>query len=510
MKSLRTKLLLSILIITLLPVYPLYHLVKNFFSQSLEVGFNAKVEHALENASLFSQKIFADFRGETRLLGEALANSVQSHRLLRTPQIGNFDFTGFEKRFGPFLVIFYDKESSRLQEYNSTREIYPQVTEDELAGVLGSNEPQFINPDLEPAYVSLFVPVKRNKERLGSLVVMRPAPKHFAEQSREIIEVNQMFKAIGVLRGDLESSFIAAFFTIYLLFVVLALVLGLYFSRRLSKPLMALAEGTQKVAEGNLDYRMSVSSNDEVGQLVRAFNVMITRVKEKQQQVVELEKKAAWREMARILAHEIKNPLTPIQLMIQQLRDQYKGDDQIYTEVLNECTEIITDEIGTLQNLVRSFSEFARMPEMQKELMNLNEMIRDVVKLYSDPHIELELDTKIPQLFLDEQQFRRIFKNFIENSRAAIAQKGQGSITVRTALENGSAVIRFSDTGAGIKNDVLQRIFEPHYSTKKHGMGLGLAIVKRIVHEHGGTITVSSEEGKWTEFVIRLERNNIQ
>ncbi|KAA3658432.1 MAG: GHKL domain-containing protein, partial [Calditrichaeota bacterium] len=259
-------------------------------------------------------------------------------------------------------------------------------------------------------------------------------------------------------------------------------------------------------AEGDLDYRMTVHSDDEVGQLVHAFNVMIERVKDKQEQVVELEKKAAWREMARILAHEIKNPLTPIQLMIQQLHDQYKGDDPVYAEVLNECTEIITDEIGTLQNLVRSFSEFARMPEMQKEPADLNAIIREVAKLYTDTTIALALDPALPKLLLDEQQFRRIFKNFIENSRAAITQKGQGSITIRSSVEQDSVIVRVSDSGAGIKDDVLQRIFEPHYSTKKHGMGLGLAIVKRIVQEHDGTISVSSEEGKGTEFVISMNK----
>ncbi|KAA3659787.1 MAG: hypothetical protein DWQ10_08170, partial [Calditrichaeota bacterium] len=247
MKSIRTKLLLSIFIITLLPVYPLYHLVKNFFSQSLEVGFNENVEQALENASQFSQRIFADFRAETRVFAEQLAVSKQTRLVFQNPRIEPRDLVNFEKQYGAFYVIFYDKNTHELRQYKSRHKInYPLVSTAELANMQDIDEPQFVNSAAEPAFVSLVIPVKQNQTQLGGIVLMRPAPENFVDQSKEIIEVNQMFKAIGVLRGDLEGSFIAAFFTIYLLFVVLALALGLYFSRRLSMPLMALAEGTQK------------------------------------------------------------------------------------------------------------------------------------------------------------------------------------------------------------------------------------------------------------------------
>ena len=507
MRSIRTKLMLALVVITLLPVYPLYHLVKNFFARSLEVGFNEKVVEALKNASGLSQIVFTHFREETIELCQALENAAEQRadNSMFSPDA----LTKIRDKFGTFRVIFFDKKSDRSRQYFAGDSLhYPRVFTAELQRLQAEKTMAFFETEPLPAFISVYVPGVHAGKMTGEIVVTRPLPPAFVQQSRRVIEVNQMFQAIGILRGDLERSFLLAFFVIYLSLTLLMIGLGWFISRRISRPLIALADGTEKVAAGDLNYRMQIDSGDEIGKLVGAFNSMIAKVKTKQEQVIDLEKKAAWREMARILAHEIKNPLTPIQLTVQQLRDEYRGDDPAYTAVLKECTEIILDEIAALQKLVRAFGDFARMPELQLTEANLNEIIIDLKKLYKGAKIDLQLMQNLPQLMLDEGQMRRVLKNLFKNSLESIDEKGMGEIVVRTSLHDRMVQLQFSDTGMGIKPEVLQRIFEPHYSTKKHGRGLGLAIVKRIILEHDGSIEAESIVGEGTTFNIQIPLNS--
>ncbi|MFQ5676195.1 MAG: PAS domain-containing sensor histidine kinase, partial [bacterium] len=270
----------------------------------------------------------------------------------------------------------------------------------------------------------------------------------------------------------------------------------------------SLAKGTKRISAGDWDYRVKTTSKDEVGDLVEAFNTMISTLKEKQDQVVALEKMAVWREIARVLAHEIKNPLTPIQLTVQQMKDKYQGQDAEYRKLLEECSEIVTDEIESLRTLVREFSEFARMPQLSLAPGDINELVEEVRKLYPNDNITLDLAEKLPELNFDFEKLRRVLINLIENGLDSIAEKGQGEIHITTNVEDGFAVIHYADTGNGIPDEIEEKIFEPYFSTKKSGVGLGLAIVKRIIDEHGGSILVESVPGEGTTFKIELPIDN--
>jgi two-component system nitrogen regulation sensor histidine kinase NtrY len=212
---------------------------------------------------------------------------------------------------------------------------------------------------------------------------------------------------------------------------------------------------------------------------------------------------AAWREIARVLAHEIKNPLTPIQLMVRQIQDEYRGEDAAYRQTLDECARIINEEIEQLRRLVREFSDFARMPELHPAPGQLNELATEVARLYSQRPLQLQLNPTLPPVRFDGEAMRRVLINLIENAMQA---SNTAAITMRTFHDHRSneVAIAVEDTGPGIAPEYLPRIFEPYFSTKKSGIGLGLAIVKRIIEEHGGTISVHSETGRGCAFVCRF------
>ena len=217
---------------------------------------------------------------------------------------------------------------------------------------------------------------------------------------------------------------------------------------------------------------------------------------------------AAWREVARRIAHEIKNPLTPIQLSAQRLRKRYLsrfGDDE---KVFDECTEMIIKSVDDLKKMVNEFSNFARMPAIQAEPNDLNAIIRESLTLYQEAHrgihFDINLDTAIPQLLIDRDQIKRVLINILQNAVAAMAE--QGTITLKTVFDDAlkMAVITIADNGPGIAPEDKPRLFEPYFSTKKSGTGLGLAIVNSIITDHGGFVRIRDNVPHGAVFIVEL------
>jgi nitrogen fixation/metabolism regulation signal transduction histidine kinase len=237
--------------------------------------------------------------------------------------------------------------------------------------------------------------------------------------------------------------------------------------------------------------------------LVDAFNDMVARLDDQRRRLVDMEKMAAWREVARHLAHEIKNPLLPIRLTIEELRDQYRGDDAAFRELLLESTRVVGEEIEHLQRLVRQFSEFARMPELHARPGSLDALARDVAALYPQVTTTHAAAETVEPFAFDPEQMRRVLVNLYDN---AVAMMPGGNTAVRIAIARvgAYAVMRVGDNGPGIPPDHRSRIFEPYFTTRREGTGLGLAMVKNVVLLHGGDIAVESTVGTGTTFVIRL------
>jgi two-component system nitrogen regulation sensor histidine kinase NtrY len=289
---------------------------------------------------------------------------------------------------------------------------------------------------------------------------------------------------------------------IYAVILLLSIALALFMSQRLSRPIRELAEGANVVAGGDWDYRLEVEAGGEVGRLVEAFNGMVARLDDQRRRLVDMERIATWREMARHLAHEIKNPLLPIRLTIQELKDQYQGDDTRYREILVESTRVVGDELDHLKNLVKEFSSFARMPDISPREASLDDLVRDVAKLYPQVSVAIDSQTEFPAFAFDPDQMRSVLVNLFDN--AVIAMAGQGSIGIAITQRGRDAAIEFADNGPGIPGDEIDRIFDPYFTTREEGTGLGLAMVKNVILLHGGTIRVRSAVGKGTIFTITL------
>ncbi len=310
------------------------------------------------------------------------------------------------------------------------------------------------------------------------------------------------YKHIEMAEDDLSAAFLLAFFVAAAGVVLLASVIGVRIGFGITRPLNALLKGTREMGRDNLQYRIPKGRDDEIGLLIESFNQMAQDLVENRRKRLEAEQIAAWREIARRLAHEIKNPLTPIQLAVQQMRDKYPGNDPAYQQFVTNCTEIVTEEVENLRSLVQEFANFARMPSLSLSPSDLNECVHNVVRLYPDAHIHLDLEENQPALELDAEQMRRVLINLIENGLDASGKNGQ--IEIRTRTSGDTTILSVIDNGPGVPIEDRLRIFQPYVSTKESGMGLGLAVVHNIIEDHGGHISVQDAPAGGAQFDLHL------
>lgn len=293
--------------------------------------------------------------------------------------------------------------------------------------------------------------------------------------------------------------------------IAIGILLGWWTTERVTHPVEQLAAGARAVAAGDWSARVEVLSHDEIGELAQAFNRMTGHLVEQRDRAIQAERVAAWRELARRLAHELKNPLFPLQITIENLQRARERSAAEFDEVFREGTATLLAELQNLKTIVGRFSDFAKMPAPQFEKVDVNDLVRGVMKLYDArlhaegrPQISLQLDLADGQLWIaaDTDQLRRALGNLVLNAMDAMPEGG----TLRIATEHLDDAVRASvaDTGQGLTPEECERLFTPYYTTKHHGTGLGLAIVQSVVSDHHGKISVASEPGRGTTFIIEL------
>jgi signal transduction histidine kinase len=309
------------------------------------------------------------------------------------------------------------------------------------------------------------------------------------------------------LRASLRAINYAAA-TLTLSGLVLALLLGAVAGRRLSRRLGDLARAAGAVAAGDLDQQLAERGRDEVSALVRAFNRMTTELGDSKRKLLAAERIAAWQEIARRIAHEIKNPLFPIQTSIETLRKVYLKKHPDFDEIFNESTSTILEEVGRLKNIVTEFSRFARLPKPRLAPCDLAELVPQVLALYSDGAVAVEtrLPEGLPAVLADREQLTQVLVNLLKNAREALAGRSDPRVRIEAGAEAGWLQIAVIDNGPGFGEDIAGQIFTPYFTTKGQtgGTGLGLAIVKRIVSEHGGRVEARSRPGEGSAFIVHL------
>lgn len=286
-------------------------------------------------------------------------------------------------------------------------------------------------------------------------------------------------------------------------------LIGLLVARRTARDLDRLVEGSLAASRGDLDHRVPVRSKDEVGAVASAFNFMMEDLKTSKEKLVIAERIAAWQEIARRLAHEIKNPLTPIQMAMDTLRKSWKMQHPSFDEILDESTRTVLEEADRLKKIVAEFSDFARMPKPELARIDLNEIVRSALSLYHGAvKVDSKLAPELPEIDADKGQLTQVLLNLVENARDAIGTREDGRITVTTKRgeANDRALLVVEDNGPGVPGDLKDKVFAPYFTTKqaKGGTGLGLAIVHRIVSDHGGRITISDAAAHGARFTIEL------
>jgi two-component system, NtrC family, nitrogen regulation sensor histidine kinase NtrY len=294
--------------------------------------------------------------------------------------------------------------------------------------------------------------------------------------------------------------------TIGLLF---GIALSYWVARQVTRPVKQLVEGARTVTQGDWNAQVKVSSKDEIGELANAFNAMTRQLIDHRDRLIQAERVAAWRELARRLAHELKNPLFPLQITIENLQRAKEQAPEQFEEVFRESTGAFLTQLSNLKAIIGRFSDFAKMPQPQMEMVDLNGLIRDAVQLFDAqfkapgrPIInpDLQLDADIGSVKGDPIQLQRVLQNLLLNAIDAMPQGG--TLTLSTRKEHDAIRLEVSDTGEGLTKEECSRLFTPYYTTKQHGTGLGLAIVQSVISDHGAKITVESEPGKGTTFQI--------
>ena len=332
-------------------------------------------------------------------------------------------------------------------------------------------------------------------------------------------DLEQAYQNIGRITAEaphlrrLSSSLQPHYFPLFLkwfgISIILVTIGGLLLARRTTKRVTRLAKAVSRVGHGDLDVTVSVRSHDEIGRLSKAFNDMVQQIRDSRQRIAYLEKIGAWQEIARRLAHEIKNPLTPIQLAMQQLHDTYDGSDERYRHTLEESVEIVAEEVGTLRRMVEEFSAFAKLPTVQPTSERIRTIMDDFLRSLSGTATAQAVEWTSPnpdiQVLADRDLFKRVLANLVENAVQAAQQHGQEpQIRIEVRASGGQSLWTIDDAGPGISNEHAHRIFDPYFTTKPQGTGLGLAIVKKILLEHQGNIEIAQSPLGGARFVIRL------
>ncbi len=482
--SFRTRINYSMLVMIVISFVIIGIITISFFSRQYDNFYTDRLlrKEKVVHASLeyFIQKN----RNDANLLNEDI-NKELNFEVARLADINSIDINLFNRE-GDLVVssqpVIYEKGlvSKKMNPdayFELANNKTAQITEQENIGEL--------------KYLATYASVRNNK---GEAVAYIGIP--YFERSKNI--------------NDVVSSFLIALMNVYVFLLICAAVLAYFISNSITRPLTIISEKLRVLNLNKVNEPIEWNSKDEIGILVNEYNKMIAELDQSAQKLAKGERESAWREMAKQIAHEIKNPLTPMKLSIQYLQRAIDEGNPNINELAKKVTKTLEEQIENLSSIATAFSSFAKMPKAQNEIINLNELLKHIADLFAreeDTTVTFTSSSQIPLVFADKNQMVSVFNNLVKNAIQSIPEQRKGFVDVHVKDEDGWITVSVSDNGSGIPSDNYDKVFVPNFTTKSSGTGLGLAITKQIIDGTGGRIWFESAENVGTTFYIRLKQN---
>ncbi len=450
--------------------------------------FYIKQQFEIKNSQSISEKIHSvlvdinsKFENETKLgigMSEYVSFVLKKCSTIFFTDINLYDAKG---------NLYTSSQSKVFDEGLTSKKMNPEAFLQ--MSILGKTE--FIHDERigKLEYLSAYIPLKNSD---GKLLAYLNLP-YFAKQSELEKEI---------------SGFLVALINIYVLLFALSIIAAIFISNYVTKPLKLIQDKLSKIKLGTTNELIEWKEKDEIGSLVSEYNRMILELSKSAELLAKSERESAWREMAKQVAHEIKNPLTPMKLSVQHLQRTWKDHAPDMDDKMERLTKTIIEQIDTLSSIATEFSNFAKMPKASFEKINVEQILKNTIDLfhnYSDVEIVIHNKT-IENAFVlaDKEQLLRVFNNLMKNAIQSIPEEREGKIDIDLQKENDCYIISIKDNGVGISNDILDKIFVPNFTTKTGGMGLGLAMVKSIVETFNGKIWFETMDNEGTTFFVSL------
>ncbi len=465
--SLRARLVLLFAVLTLLPALPAAWVTHDLLQRTVDIALRDDIDQALEAGVRQTRAALQVQRDALDTLASRWAAAIEASGDART------------------VDPSFSDPSVRVEVVDG-----PVLVEGRLGERLESREPG------APPFV-----LRERVDAAGTaLRLTAPVDPQWRADALRTSESLQMLRLLRAERSSIERAFLVPFVVIVALALAVAVAAAWWMARGFTRRVDRLVAATDRVAGGDWSARAGLEGDDELARLGRGFDSMVASLDAQSRRLVDLETMAGWREMARALAHEVKNPLTPIQLTVEEMRERYPGDDTEYRALLDECTRIVIEEVESLRSVVGRFRDFARPVELDRRAFDPNRLLRDIGALQRDLRVDFDLSDELPTMVGDEDRLRQILMNLASNAREA----GATSLRLASDVRAEGVALVFEDDGPGIPEAERAHVFEPYRTGKAGGLGLGLALVKGIVLAHDGSIEVDEGTLGGARFTVVL------
>jgi len=514
---LKSRLLLMLALMAVLPGALVYAVSMQFAVKSIDSWFDVRVEAALDGGLDLGRGVFDAMQADLLVKGRSMA-----YDLADLPAPGAVMLNRLREQAGVNTAALMTASGQLIA--NSSGDLQgllpalPDIARLRQAR-LGSGIARVEGDAATGFVVRALIPVGVYRLDAEPLVLQleQPVPPAITQSAALVEAAQRDYQELQLGRAGLKRLYTLTLTFALLLALFAAIALAFFLAARLAKPLLMLADGTRAVAAGDLTPRAVLETDDELGVLTRSFNEMTVQLEQARVEREAAQRAAVWGEVARRLAHEIKNPLTPIQLSAERMQMKLSDKlDPASAAMLERATRTIVEQVEAMKNMVNDFRDYARLPPPVAKPIDLNALVAEVLDLYTDGPVAVtaELDPILPPVLADADQIRQVLHNLIKNAGEASNEKvgagGTAPVTVATQLNGRMAKLTVSDSGPGFPPEILQNAFEPYVTTKPKGTGLGLAIVQKIVTDHGGTIALANRadaQGGGAEVSVQLPLN---